>query len=63
MKSYLRILQLFDATKTFMRTVSKLVMRDANVTMTADQMNQKANEFAEDVFNFEALLANVSDMY
>ena len=45
-----------------MRTVSKLVMRDANVTMTADQMNQKANEFAEDVFNFEALLANVSDM-
>ena len=45
-----------------MRTVSKLVMRDANVTMTVDQMNQKANEFAEDVFNFEALLANVSNV-
>lgn len=44
-----------------MRTVAKLVMRDSGSSMTDAEMNQKADEFATDVFNFEATLANVSE--
>ena len=53
-------LQLFGATKDFMKTVSKLVMQDANMSLTADQIEAKASEFANDVFNFELQVANVS---
>lgn len=45
-----------------MKTVAKLVMRDSNASMTDAQMTQKANEFADDVFNFESTLANVGNM-
>ena len=43
-----------------MKTVSKLVMQDANMSLTADQIEAKASEFANDVFNFELQVANVS---
>lgn len=46
-----------------MRTISKLVMRDSGVSMTNDEMNTKADAFAQDVFDFELQIANVSLHY
>lgn len=59
--SLIVFLQLFDDTKTFMKTIAKLVIRDSGSTMSDAEMEQKAQSFAEDVFNFESQLANVSD--
>lgn len=57
---YVIVMQLFEATKTFMKTIAKLVMRDSGSSMTDAEMNTKAEEFAQDVFDFELQLANVS---
>jgi len=43
-----------------MSTIAELVIRDSGVAMTPTERKAKADEFAEDVFNFERTLGNVS---
>lgn len=51
--------QLFNDTKKFMKTVSRLVMQDSGMTFSDAELDQKSQEFADDVFAFESNLANV----
>lgn len=44
-----------------MKTIAKLVMRDSGSSMTDSEMDTKAQEFADDVFEFESTVANVRD--
>ncbi|XP_067944165.1 endothelin-converting enzyme homolog [Watersipora subatra] len=53
-------LPIINATKNFMRTVSKLVMKDSGSSMTDAEMNKKAEDFAEDVYQFEFHMANLT---
>jgi len=46
-----------------MRDVSKLLIRDSGEVGDEAEISRLSNEFAEDVFNFEQQLANVSKGY
>ncbi|XP_074652410.1 endothelin-converting enzyme 1-like isoform X2 [Tubulanus polymorphus] len=51
-----------DAYKTYMRTIAKFLIRDANVTMSSEVQERRLNTFVDDVFSFETHLANFTSI-
>ncbi|XP_067928940.1 endothelin-converting enzyme-like 1 [Watersipora subatra] len=52
--------QLHAATRYFMKTISKLVLRDFGDQLSEEEIDDRSEEFAEDVFGFEMKLANAT---